>query len=149
MWRSSRLAAITFVRQGTQPRAHPMRSTHFPRRARPSSQLSASPIFCRCDLGRRKGMQRGVYSMRSPTVRPPSPLDVRAHACSLCPVHVPGHVRRHTQRPTPVGRKKGRSDQRVREGKIGRTSHRGTSSRWTSTCFGENHMLSVGCESLG
>jgi hypothetical protein len=42
------------------------------------------------------------------------------------------HVRRHTQRPTPMGEKKWTFGPKHARRKVGRTSHRGTSSRWTS-----------------
>jgi hypothetical protein len=103
--------------KSTQPRAHAHSPTRFSRRARASSRLSTSPIFCRRDLGRRQGCaaRRAFHVLTNGATALP-PLDVaRAHLRPL-PRPRPRQCDDTHNSPHPWGRKKGSSGQRVREG---------------------------------
>jgi hypothetical protein len=99
-------------RNGPQARARNHVRTRIPLPVSPDARAPALgsrlvPSFAAAIWDEGKGVQRGVLSMCSPTVRPPSlPSMWRAHTCDLCLAHVPVSATTHTTPHTRGGEKK-------------------------------------------
>jgi hypothetical protein len=99
-------------RNGPQARARNHVRTRIPLPVSPDARAPALgsrlvPSFAAAIWDEGKGVQRGVHSMCSPTVRPPSlPSMWRAHTCDLCLAHVPVSATTHPTPHTRGGEKK-------------------------------------------